>query len=109
MLYEVITLNDLNIEKSALTNIASIDVKADEPAILNLEKVFGIQPKFYSADELKEVDYLFEGSDFVRQTVGVGAVSESAAYLAGNKEGEFIARRLVKDGMTLSVFLMINV
>ncbi len=97
-------LKELNIDLQSIKAIASIDVKSDEKAILDAALRLECNTTFYSAEQLQEVDHLFEGSDFVKSTVGVGSVSTTAAYTAGNKNGRFLLEKKKKDGMTLSVF-----
>ncbi len=97
-------LKELNIDLQSIKAIASIDVKSDEKAILDAALRLECNTTFYSAEQLQEVDHLFEGSDFVKSTVGVGSVSTTAAYTAGNKNGRFLLKKKKKDGMTLSVF-----
>ncbi len=97
-------LKELNIDLQSIKAIASIDVKSDEKAILDAALRLECNTTFYSAEQLQEVDHLFKGSDFVKSTVGVGSVSTTAAYTAGNKNGRFLLKKKKKDGMTLSVF-----
>ncbi|MCW3787135.1 cobalt-precorrin 5A hydrolase [Plebeiibacterium sediminum] len=97
-------LKELNIDLQSIKAIASIDVKSDEKAILDAALRLECNTTFYSAEQLQEVDHLFEGSDFVKSTVGVGSVSTTAAYTAGHKNGRFLLKKKKKDGMTLSVF-----
>ncbi len=69
--------------------ISSIDVKADEAAILALADELGKPCKFFSARELQSVDSLLSTrSEYVYSTVGVYGVAESAAlYSAQNITG----------------------
>jgi len=106
LLWEFIVenLKELNLDLQSIKAIASIDVKSDEKAIMDAAQRLECNTSFYSAEQLQEVDHLFEGSDFVKSTVGVGSVSTTAAYIAGNKKGRFLLEKKKKDGMTLSVF-----
>ncbi len=88
----------------AVAEIASIDIKHDEAAILDLAKDLGVDLQFFSKEEIASVEHLFEGSDFVKRTLGVSAVSEPTAYLAGKGEGRFLLHKVKSNGMTLSVF-----
>ena len=97
-------LKELNIDLQSIKAIASIDVKSDEKAILDAALRLECNTTFYAAEQLQEVDHLFEGSDFVKSTVGVASVSTTAAYTAGNKNGRFLLEKKKRDGMTLSVF-----
>lgn len=100
--------NTLHLDLRSVKTIASIDVKENEIAILDAAKQLQCTTQFFSSDELQKVDHLFEGSEFVRSTVGVASVSSTAAYLVGNMNGEFLIKKAKHDGMTLSVFEMKN-
>ncbi len=97
-------LKELNIDLQSIKAIASIDVKSDEKAILDAALRLECNTTFFAAEQLQEVDHLFEGSAFVKSTVGVASVSTTAAYTSGNKNGRFLLEKKKRDGMTLSVF-----
>ena len=61
--------------------VASIDLKADEPALLQLAAEQGWSIRFYSAQELARVD-VPNPSETVRKHTGTPSVSEAAALLA---------------------------
>ena len=60
--------------------VASIDLKADEPALLQLAAEQGWSIRFYSAQELARVD-VPNPSETVRKHTGTPSVSEAAALL----------------------------
>lgn len=97
------TLREYNCDIKSVAAIASIDVKAKEPALLSLSKKYGIVFKTYTAAELEAVPGDFEESDFVRKTVGVADVSARAAASCG-KRGTFLLKKKKQDGMTISIF-----
>ena len=68
------TLNDVQA-------VASIDLKADEPALLQLAVEQGWTIHFYAAKELAQVD-VPTPSETVRKHTGTPSVSEAAALLA---------------------------
>ena len=61
--------------------VASIDLKADEPALLQLAAEQGWDIRFYPAQELAQVD-VPNPSETVRKHTGTPSVSEAAALLA---------------------------
>ena len=61
--------------------VASIDLKADEPALLQLADEQGWNIRFYPAQELAQVD-VPNPSETVRKHTGTPSVSEAAALLA---------------------------
>lgn len=98
---ESLAKNDLSPKDVA--GIASIDVKAKEPALIELSKKYDIPLYFFSAQELKDVEGEFEESEFVEATVGVSDVSARAAKALG-KRGDFVVKKKKQDGMTISIF-----
>ncbi|MBR3455112.1 MAG: precorrin-4 C(11)-methyltransferase [Bacteroidaceae bacterium] len=66
---------------SAVREYCTIDVKADEPVILELQKHVPI--RFFTAEELAQVD-VPTPSEIVNQHVGTPSVSEAAAILGSN-------------------------
>ena len=55
---------------------------------------------FFSASEIATVEHKYEGSDFVKKSIGVSAVSEPVIELAG---GNIIVSKIKRDGMTLAI------
>lgn len=98
------TLERFNIDGRSLKTLASISVKEHEKAILDAAEKLNCPVQFFSPETLQKVDNLFDGSPFVRSTVGVASVSTTAAYIAGKETGKFIIKKEIREGMTLSVF-----
>ena len=93
-------LAEANVSAKAVTAIASIDVKKDELAILELASKMGWSPVFYTADELAAVPGEFSSSDFVKRTVGVDNVCERAACASG---GELVLGKQACGGITVAI------
>ena len=72
-------------ELSDIVAVASIDLKADEPALHDLAREFGWTIRFYPATELASVD-VPHPSETVRRHTGTPSVSEAAAILVGNTD-----------------------
>lgn len=89
-----------NLDKRSVKLIASIDVKKNEKAILDLAKELNSKLKFYTKEEIMTVEEKYEGSAFVKATVGVSSVSEPVVDLSG---GEIIIEKIKNNGMTLTV------
>ncbi|MBR3231568.1 MAG: cobalamin biosynthesis protein [Lachnospiraceae bacterium] len=81
----------------------SIDVKADEPGLLEFCKVHGWEFTTFSAGALAEVPGEYSDSAFVEKTVGVGCVCERAAVLGSR--GVLIFRKYAKCGVTMALAL----
>lgn len=84
----------------AICQIASVDLKKDEPGLLSLAGELGVPAVFFSAEELEAAPGAFAESAFVRKTVGTGNVCERAAVLAG---GELVVQKCVESGVTVAV------
>lgn len=101
-MYEFIaeTLKEKNIDLRAVKLIASVDVKSDEEAILSLKQNLNCEIKFFTRDEITTIEDKYEGSEFVKKSIGVSAVSEPVIELAG---GNIIFKKIKRDGMTLAI------
>ncbi|WP_228099192.1 MULTISPECIES: cobalt-precorrin 5A hydrolase [unclassified Granulicatella] len=81
--------------------IASIDVKKEEQAILDLAKELDCDFVTFTKDELATVDGKYPQSEFVKKTVGVGSVALASADYASN--AQVISERFAKDGCTYAL------
>lgn len=93
-------LEENNIHQNAVIEISTVEIKAKEKAILDLADEYKCNLKIHTIDEISKVEHLFEGSDFVRKTIGVSAVSDPCVYLSG---GEIFHHKTKMNGMTLSI------
>jgi cobalt-precorrin 5A hydrolase len=76
----------------------------EEFGLLEAAKELGKKVLFFDKEEIDEVEELSEESEFVREQIGVGAVSEPCAYLASFKNGNFIAKKIKHNGVTVSIY-----
>jgi len=77
------TLKHHNISEESIACVASIDVKADEPAVHALAEKLGVPARFYSAAELESyAGQIKNPSDIVFAEVGCHGVAEGAALAA---------------------------
>lgn len=84
----------------AVCQVATIDLKADEPGLLALCRDRGWPLEVYSAQALARVAGDFTPSDFVQSITGVDNVCERAAALAG---GTLIRPKRAENGVTVAV------
>ncbi|MFQ1699275.1 precorrin-3B C(17)-methyltransferase [Loktanella agnita] len=78
------TLAEGNIAPEAIHAVNTIDLKADEPAIIALAKQFGVPLRLFDAATLdRETPRLATPSDVVFAEVGTHGVSEAAALAQG--------------------------
>ncbi len=79
----VSSLEEAELAPQSVACIASIKVKSDEKAVLDLSLSMGKEPRFFNALELEEYsDDLKNPSDVVFQEVGCHGVAEGAALAA---------------------------
>lgn len=96
-------LREMNIAFESVRLIASIDLKKNEPAIKKLSEDFDIPTVFYTSGELNDIDYKgFTRSEFVKSVTDVDCVCERAAVKA-SKSGDLICRKVVLNGVTISI------
>lgn len=91
---------DNNLLPEAIETISSIDLKSDEEGILELAQEYKAKTIFYSQEDLKKVEDMFEISEFVRKTVGTGSVAEGSCYLTSKN---IIVDKKNGPSMTLAV------
>ncbi len=94
-------LLEYNISQYEVEAIASIDLKAGETALLELNKKWKIPFRTYSTQELTLVHGEFAESSFVKATTGVGNVCERAAIKAC--DGKLIVNKTCRDGITIAI------
>lgn len=93
-------LSDSNLDCRAVKHAASIDLKAEEPGLLQFCRERKLPVSFYSGEELKAVPGEFTPSEFVRGVTGVDNVCERAALLGAEK---LIVKKTALDGVTVAV------
>ncbi len=94
------SLKEYGYRQDSILKISTIDLKANEEAIVNISKAFNVPLEIHSRDEVREIEHLFKCSDFVRKSIGVGAVAEPCVYLS---DGKITVERISKEGMTLCI------
>lgn len=95
-------LEETGLDPRAVSRIASIDLKAAEPALIRLSNELKVPLVTYSAEALSQIALQFPQSEFVKNTTGVGAVSEPAGSLASG--GRCLLPKRAADGVTLSIW-----
>ena len=72
-----------------------------DDAILELAKNYRVPAKFYTSEELMELEGEFTKSDFVKSITSVDCVCERSSVRPYG--GEIIRRKTAKDGMTIAI------
>ena len=89
-----------HLSPKALQNLATIELKRDEPCLRAFAEKYNLGFKVFTADELKTAPGSFSGSAFVKSVTGVGNVCERAAVLAA--QGQPLFGKTAHNGITLA-------
>ena len=99
-------LEEHRLAKQSVAGLFSIDVKADEYAVLSLAKKWGLQTRFFDAKRLeRETPRLANPSDIVYREVGCHGVAEGAALAASGVDGQLIVTKKKSERATVAVAL----
>lgn len=93
-------LGENNIDIRAVSIVATVEIKKDEKAILELSKKFNAELKIFTLNEIKKIEDKYKGSDFVEKSIGVRAVCEPSVELSG---GKLLTGKICCDGMTICI------
>jgi len=100
------TLADAGLAKDSIACVASIDVKSDEGAVLDLASSLGVPARFFTAAELDaQAGRLKNPSEVVKAEVGCPGVSEGAALAVVGTDGELIIEKHKSKRATCAVGL----
>ena len=97
------TLRDYSLYPEAILQVATIDLKKDEPGLMEFCRSRDLPLQIYTAEELKAVPGCFSSSGFVADITGVDNVCERSAVLAGGEN--LIIKKVSGDGVTCAVTL----
>ncbi len=89
--------------EQAISAVASIDLKKNEPGLLDFCAAHGWPLKTYPAEQLREVEGQFTPSAFVKGVTGVDNVCERSAVLASG--GTLCQGKTARDGITMALAL----
>lgn len=86
----------------AVREVATIDVKAHEPALLRWCEDHGVGLRVFNRQQLRDRPWVSEPSGWVQQTIGVPGVCEPAALLASPR-GRLVVTKRTRDGTAVAV------
>ena len=95
-------LEEQGIAIEAAAQIASVDLKKEEPAILAFSRKYGIPFVTYTAEELNRAEGDFAASALVKSVAGVDNVCERSAVLASGN-GRKILSKISGGGCTCAL------
>lgn len=82
--------------------LASADIKANEPGLLEAAARLGLSLRFVTSDEIRTTPRRFRRSGFVASKVNLPAVAEPAALLAGRRT-QLILPKTILYGVTVAI------
>ncbi|MFW6239780.1 MAG: cobalt-precorrin 5A hydrolase [Thermodesulfobacteriota bacterium] len=97
------TLETANLSPQSLAAIASVDVKADEPGLLELAGELDIPFQSFSREALRAVTDVPTPSEMVERHVGTPSVCEAAALLAAGEGGKLLVAKRKSVNGTVAV------
>ena len=98
------TLDEAGLASAAVALVASIDLKADESALLHVADELGVPARFFSAAALEaETPRLKNPSEAVFREVGCHGVAEGAALAAVGSSGMLVAAKRKSARVTCAI------
>ncbi|MBC8949649.1 cobalt-precorrin 5A hydrolase [Xenorhabdus sp. TS4] len=94
-------LAEHNLEPLALKAVGSVELKKNEPALIQLAQERQIPYQIFSVNQLAQCEQAFPVSEFVRKTVGIGCVSQPVAWLMS--QGHLVGHTLREQGVTITL------
>lgn len=85
----------------SVVTIATIGLKQQEPAILQLCQKYGYTLEIVPEEAIRDCSYPFEASAFVQEITGLPSVAQACSYLASGC-GEMLTGKVKYAGVTLS-------
>lgn len=82
--------------------LASAEIKSDEAGLHEAASTLGIPLRFVRSEEILAAHELFQSSNFVMSKVGLPAVAEPAALLAG-RGAILIQPKIIRNGVTVAI------
>lgn len=92
----------VNMTLSRVRLLASASVKRDEAGLLEAAAQLKIPLRFILMEQIQQCSYVISKSDFVQESVGVPAVAEPTALLAGRRT-KLILQRTTYNGITVAI------
>lgn len=97
---ELLTTQNLSV--LSVFKIATISLKAHEPAILELCQKYQLVLEIIPDEKIKNASQKFEGSAFVEKITGLPSVAEACSYF-GSDQGESLTGKVKFPGVTLAI------
>lgn len=96
------TLNDNSIAVDEVRFLASADIKADEPGLIQAAAELGIPLRLIASDEIRACIREFNPTPLAQERVNMPAVAEPVALLAGRRT-TLIRPKTIRNGVTVAI------
>ena len=93
----------------SLKALASIDIKSNEPALINFAKKYNIPFVTFTAEELKKLSGNFTSSQKVLKFTGVDNICERACILAAGAEAVLMRNKFIYENKITFALARVNV
>ncbi len=97
------TLKKSGCHVASIERVCSVDLKANEPGILEFCKEHSLKFLTFSAEQLIKVPGNFTSSAFVKSVTGVDNVCERSAVLGSGENGKLISQKDAGNGITMAL------
>jgi cobalt-precorrin 5A hydrolase/precorrin-3B C17-methyltransferase len=98
------TLDRAGLAPASVALVASLDLKADEPAVHAVAETLGVVARFFAADTLEaETPRLANPSDTVFREVGCHGVAEGAALASAGPQGTLVVPKQKSARVTCAI------
>lgn len=95
-------LSEIKADPEEVRLLASADIKAQEEGLIEAAVRLGIPLRLITSEEIREAKKVFAGSELAQKKVGLPAVAEPAALLAG-KHTRLILERIIWKSITVAI------
>ena len=97
------------IDPAMISAIGSLDLKADEPAMLSLAKQLNVPFRVFDKDTLATFsDKVTDPSDIVEAEVGTPSVSEASALALAGEGAELVVTKVKSANATIAIAKMVQ-
>jgi cobalt-precorrin 5A hydrolase len=98
------SLKRVEMPETRIRLLASASVKSDEAGLLRAAEEFGIPIRFISMEQIRQCPFAVVRSEFVHKSIGVSAVAEPSALLAGRRT-RLILPKTIYSSITVAIAL----
>jgi cobalt-precorrin 5A hydrolase len=95
-------LSTVSRSKMEIREVATVDLKGDEPGIVKWCEQFGVPLRLIPRSLIRERPWVIEGSPLVHSHFGIEGVCEPCALLA-TFHGRLILRKITRNGVAVAI------